>query len=182
MAYVYRFIDKKEEIIYIGKANDLEVRFKGHDHLPLKCYKEVKRVEFTRCNTEDDSLLLERYLIAKIKPKYNTIYKYNELTINISIFDDRTWERFNVNFFDFLNKEKEDCKKIAKVIATKRGAISIKDVGTCFTRERQNRFYVYIEHKVTRKQILINSYSKKSEAKRTERELKQKIHNYNNLH
>ena len=39
---VYRFINKENEIIYIGKSKNLEKRLKGHDHLPNKCYEEIK--------------------------------------------------------------------------------------------------------------------------------------------
>lgn len=41
MYYVYRFLDKSKNIIYIGKSKqELEQRFKGHHHLPDKALKK----------------------------------------------------------------------------------------------------------------------------------------------
>ena len=37
---VYRFLNKDNEIIYIGKTKDLDNRIKTHEHLPKECYLE----------------------------------------------------------------------------------------------------------------------------------------------
>ena len=48
--YVYRFKNEENEIIYVGKTKNLKQRLSGHfgkqGHLPEKCYKEVRKVEF----------------------------------------------------------------------------------------------------------------------------------------
>ena len=43
--YIYRFKNKNQEVIYIGKTIDLENRIKKHKHLENKCYEEVETVE-----------------------------------------------------------------------------------------------------------------------------------------
>ena len=68
---VYRFLNKNNEVIYIGKATDLNQRMKNHNHLPEECYKERIRVEYIKFKTEDDMNLAERYFILKCNPKYN---------------------------------------------------------------------------------------------------------------
>ena len=93
---VYRFLNKNNEIIYIGKARDLRSRINNHNHLPKECYDETISIEYTECATEDDSLLLERYLIAKVKPKYNTVFRYNNISVNIEEFEYKIWRKFNV--------------------------------------------------------------------------------------
>ena len=43
MYYVYRFLDKSQNVIYVGKSKqDLEIRFAGHLHLPKECYSMVR--------------------------------------------------------------------------------------------------------------------------------------------
>ena len=39
--YIYRFLNNKEEIIYIGKAKKLKERMNNHTHLPKECYDET---------------------------------------------------------------------------------------------------------------------------------------------
>ena len=42
MYYVYRFLDKAKNVIYVGKSKqDIEQRFRGHLHLPEECYNQV---------------------------------------------------------------------------------------------------------------------------------------------
>lgn len=66
MYYVYRFLDKSKNIIYVGKSKqELEQRFKGHKHLPDKCYSSVHKIEFISCSTETDMNIKEIYYINK---------------------------------------------------------------------------------------------------------------------
>lgn len=100
---VYRFINDKEEIIYIGKAKDLKNRLKTHTHLPKECYEERNSIEYIEFNTEDDIDLAERYFITKLKPKYNTLLKDKDVTINIEKLDLCTWKKLsNVNNINYL--------------------------------------------------------------------------------
>ena len=89
--YVYRFKNEKQEVIYIGKTIDLDGRIRKHKHLDNKCYEEIKTVEYITLNTVDDMDLAERYLIAKYKPKYNTVYKYTYITLTINDLDNMVW-------------------------------------------------------------------------------------------
>ena len=40
---VYRFLDKNNNIIYVGKAKNLKSRLNSHNHLSEKCYDEIER-------------------------------------------------------------------------------------------------------------------------------------------
>ena len=68
MYYVYRFLDKKKNIIYVGKSKqELELRFRGHTHLPDECYNLVYKIEYIKCTTESDMTIKEVYYINKYR-------------------------------------------------------------------------------------------------------------------
>lgn len=92
---VYRFLNKDNEIIYIGKATDLKQRISGHAHLPKECYEERFKIEYATFSTMDEVDLAERYLISKVKPKYNTEFKSKEMIITIDNFEGLQWLDYN---------------------------------------------------------------------------------------
>lgn len=68
MFYVYRFLDKKKNIIYVGKSKqELEQRFRGHLHLPDACYELTYKIEYIQCATESDMSIKEIYYINKYR-------------------------------------------------------------------------------------------------------------------
>lgn len=91
---VYRFLDKNENIIYIGRAKNLENRLKGHRHLSEECYIECKYVEYTCFENEDEMELAELYYIKKLKPKYNIIGVGTHNIFNISELDNKKFKKF----------------------------------------------------------------------------------------
>lgn len=116
--YIYRFKNKNQEVIYIGKTIDLENRIKKHKHLENKCYEEVETVEYITLNTIDDMDIAERYLIAKYKPKYNKIYKYTCITLSINDLDNIIWTELKNHKFikdeESLILDKFEGKEIVK--------------------------------------------------------------------
>jgi len=79
---VYRFINEKDEILYIGKAKHLKKRvssyFGNRKDMRNKTRIMVKnsvRIEYTIVDTEQDALLLEATLIQKHQPRYNVALK-----------------------------------------------------------------------------------------------------------
>lgn len=68
MYYVYRFLDKAQNVIYVGKSKqDLEIRFAGHLHLPKECYAMVHKIQYISCKTESDMSIKEIYYINQYK-------------------------------------------------------------------------------------------------------------------
>ena len=95
MAYVYRFLDSKDNVIYIGKTcRKLETRIEEHfsdkGHLDKKCYSDTCKIEYLKFKTDADSLLAETYLINKYRPIYNKANKskYEGQTIKLDIKED----------------------------------------------------------------------------------------------
>lgn len=68
---VYRFLDKENNIIYIGKAKNLKNRLINHKHLSEECYKERTKIDYTCFENEYEMDFAERYYIQNLNPKYN---------------------------------------------------------------------------------------------------------------
>ena len=72
MAYIYRFKDINDNIIYVGKTSQaLDKRMAQHfskGHLPKECYSSVARIEYQKYKTESDALVMETYYITKYNP------------------------------------------------------------------------------------------------------------------
>ena len=95
MAYVYRFLDSKGNIIYIGKTVNMDNRMQSHftkGHLPKECYNSVAKIEYQKYKTESDSLIMETYYITKYSPKYNKLGQSRDVpTIT---FDEGSWRTY----------------------------------------------------------------------------------------
>ena len=96
MAYVYRFLDSKGNIIYVGKTVNINLRMQQHfsdkGHLPKECYNSVAKIEYQKYKTESDSLIMETYYITKYSPKYNKLQQSRDLpTIE---FDEGSWRTY----------------------------------------------------------------------------------------
>ena len=78
---VYKFYDQGHEIIYVGKAKNLNKRVASYfikTHKNLKTKILVSRISDVKCivvETEIDALLLENNLIKQYQPKYNVLLK-----------------------------------------------------------------------------------------------------------
>ena len=106
---VYRFLDEDYKTIYVGKAKDLIKRLKNHKHLPKECYDETVIIEYCKCISEDDSLFLERYLISKLKPKYNATHKNHNIKMVLDELENGLWIELDKNI---LNKPRKEIQKI----------------------------------------------------------------------
>lgn len=79
---IYKFIDAKDVVLYVGKAKNLKNRiasyFGSTKHKAKKVrvlVKNASRLEYTIVETEQDALLLEATLIKKYQPRYNVQLK-----------------------------------------------------------------------------------------------------------
>src|SRR5438552_3585914 len=74
---VYRMVDGKGDVIYVGKARSLKnrvmnyTRLGGHTNRIAAMIAATRNMEFVTTETEAEALLLEANLIKKLKPRYN---------------------------------------------------------------------------------------------------------------
>lgn len=96
MNYVYYFKNFNNEIIYVGRTNNIKRRMKEHflnGHLDKDCYDEVCSIMYAQINdSKYDTEICETLLINKYKPKYNTEKMFNEK------FDKTSFELPNLVF------------------------------------------------------------------------------------
>ncbi|AYZ37205.1 excinuclease ABC subunit UvrC [Chryseobacterium indologenes] len=78
---VYRYYDKNDQLLYVGKAKNLKKRVLSYFNKNLSGYRikimvsKIQRLETTIVNSEYDALLLENNLIKEHQPFYNVMLK-----------------------------------------------------------------------------------------------------------
>lgn len=78
---VYRYYDKNDQLLYVGKAKNLKKRVLSYFNKTLSGYRtrimvgKINRLETTIVNSEYDALLLENNLIKEHQPFYNVMLK-----------------------------------------------------------------------------------------------------------
>ncbi len=78
---VYRMLNSKNEILYVGKAKNLPNRLKSYvserNHIirTERMLSQTEKLEITTTTNESEALLLEANLIKKHKPKFNILLK-----------------------------------------------------------------------------------------------------------
>ncbi len=78
---VYRYYDKNDQLLYVGKAKNLKKRVLSYFNKTLMGYRikimvgKINRLETTIVNSEYDALLLENNLIKEHQPFYNVMLK-----------------------------------------------------------------------------------------------------------
>ena len=110
---VYRFFNKADKVIYVGKAKNLKNRLSNYFQANLatktnRMVHEAVRVDWTIVSTELEALALEFSWIKQYQPKYNVQYKddksYPYLAISLNdeypmIFITRKDKRPGLKYF-----------------------------------------------------------------------------------
>ncbi len=78
---VYRMIDAKGEVLYVGKAKNIKKRVTsyarpvGHDSRITRMIAATVTMEFVSTATETEALLLEANLIKRLRPRFNVLLR-----------------------------------------------------------------------------------------------------------
>ena len=78
---VYKMLNSKNEILYVGKAKNLPNRLqsylsdKNHIIRTERMLSQTKKLEITTTSNESEALLLEANLIKKYKPRFNILLR-----------------------------------------------------------------------------------------------------------
>ena len=91
---VYRMLNAKAEVLYVGKARNLRTRVSnyarpsGHSARIARMIFETTSMMFLTTRTETEALLLEQNLIKQLKPRYNVLLRDDKSFPNILIAKD----------------------------------------------------------------------------------------------
>src|SRR5687767_8891308 len=78
---VYRMLDAKGDVLYVGKAKSLKARVgsyargQAHSNRIARMIGETTSMEFVTTATETEALLLEANLIKQLRPRYNVLMR-----------------------------------------------------------------------------------------------------------
>ena len=108
MNYIYRFLDKDGNILYIGRTIHMHERMDlhfGRQTIPRKQVPEsdawkVVKVEYTEVESKVDAALLEAYLIAVNRPQYNRHWVYKEKPTFVLEYGDLEWREWELRLDD----------------------------------------------------------------------------------
>ena len=91
---VYRMINAKGEVLYVGKAKSLKKRVASyargvaHSHRIARMVSETTEMIFISTASESEALLLEANLIKRLKPRYNVSFRDDKSFPNILLRTD----------------------------------------------------------------------------------------------
>lgn len=85
---VYTMYDKHDQVLYVGKAKDLQQRISSYRYSKSKkaqrMIAHLERISYEVCNNETDAILLENLLIRSLRPPFNHANKKPETYYYIS--------------------------------------------------------------------------------------------------
>ncbi|SDW85481.1 Excinuclease ABC subunit C [Albimonas donghaensis] len=90
---VYRMLDARGEVLYVGKARSLKTRVAsyarptGHTARIARMISATASMMFLTTNTETEALLLEQNLIKQLKPRFNVLLRDDKSFPNIVVGD-----------------------------------------------------------------------------------------------
>ncbi|MFQ8431292.1 excinuclease ABC subunit UvrC [Amaricoccus sp. W119] len=91
---VYRMLDAKGEVLYVGKARNLKRRVAsyakpiGHNSRIGRMIDATASMMFLTTETETEALLLEQNLIKQLRPRYNVLLRDDKSFPNILVTDE----------------------------------------------------------------------------------------------
>jgi len=94
---VYRMIDAKGDVLYVGKAKNLKKRVasyaggRPHADRLTRMINETAEMLFVTTASETEALLLESNLIKRLKPRYNVSYRDDKSFPNILLRQDHAF-------------------------------------------------------------------------------------------
>lgn len=117
MFYVYRFKDKHEQIVYIGKTKNLKNRMSQHfsesGHLSQDKYNQVESIEYLELPTKIDMDIKELYYINVWKPEFNTVNKQvEEMTVQVNEESDE-WIVFKSEKQEYINHLETEVNRLS---------------------------------------------------------------------
>jgi excinuclease ABC subunit C len=132
---VYKFYDKNNQLIYIGKATFLRDRVRSyftgaHDNKTEQLVSQIQKIKFEKTDTVLEALILESNLIKNNQPKYNINAKDNK------------------SFAYFLITKNEEYPRVLIVRKTDLGKYQSKKIYGPYLSKRQTEITLKILRKI----------------------------------
>jgi len=111
---VYRMLNEKGDVIYVGKAKNLRNRVRSyfsqqHQHTKTRVLvSQIHNIEITITQSETEALLLEQSLIKKLRPNYNVVLRDDRSYPFIHVSDHKEYPR--ISFHRGLNNKNKPGK------------------------------------------------------------------------
>lgn len=156
--YLYRFLGKEDNIIYIGKTSNLENRIRRHilgsGGLSEECYKKLFKIQVLEFESQALRDINEIYYINIFKPPYNKEFNYNEAPVYIKGLGYEEWidldieSIYNWNYKDLEHLENKNIENNMNFNLELKIDQSKLYVGKAiiFIRERNGKFFIYAEY------------------------------------
>ena len=99
---VYRMLDEKGTVIYVGKARNLKRRVSSYfqqsvsDRKTIVLVRQIRGIEITITHTEAEALILENNLIKEYRPRYNVLLRDDKSYPYIHLSTQQEWPRLSV--------------------------------------------------------------------------------------
>lgn len=107
---VYTMYDNRDQVLYVGKAKDLQKRVTSYRYsksrMTQRMIAHINRIGFEICKSETDAILLENLLIRSLRPPFNVANKKPETYYYIS-----TARRGNKREFRLSMRQLQDYPK-----------------------------------------------------------------------
>ncbi len=100
---VYRMLDEKQQVIYVGKAKNLKNRLSSYFRKTGLSPKtqvmvaKISNVDITITHTEGEALLLESNLIKELRPRYNVLMRDDKSYPYIFVSDKSAYPRISLH-------------------------------------------------------------------------------------
>ena len=94
---IYKMLNEKNEVLYVGKAKNLPNRLKSYvsekNHIirTERMLSQTRKLEVTTTSNESEALLLEANLIKKYKPRFNILLRDDKSFPFIFISNKEKW-------------------------------------------------------------------------------------------
>ena len=158
---VYRFIDPKGTVLYVGKAKNLKNRLasyfgekKDRTNKTKRMVRSAERFEYTIVETETDALLLEATLIKKLQPRYNVMLKdgksYSYICIKKEPFPRVFMSRRVIKDGSFYFGPYTSRKRVGDILDLIKTLFPLRTCNLSLTQENieNNKFKVCLEYHI----------------------------------